>query len=89
MYINTYIWNLEKWYWWTYLQGRNRDSDIEKEFVDTAGEEEDGTNWQSSTHIYSTVCETDSSWEAAVWHRELSSVLCDDLEGGMGGGMEA
>ena len=22
---NTYIWNLQKWYWWTYLQGRNRD----------------------------------------------------------------
>ena len=23
MYINTYKWNLEKWYWWTYFQGRN------------------------------------------------------------------
>ena len=22
LYINAYIWNLEKWYWWTYLQGR-------------------------------------------------------------------
>ena len=22
--INAYIWNLEKWSWWTYLQGRNR-----------------------------------------------------------------
>ena len=28
-YINAYTWNLEKWYWWTYLQGRNRDSAIE------------------------------------------------------------
>ena len=26
-YINGYIWNLEKWYGWTYLQGRNRDAD--------------------------------------------------------------
>ena len=26
-YANSYIWNLEKWYWWTYLQGRNRDAD--------------------------------------------------------------
>ena len=26
-----------------------------------------------------------SWWEAAVWHRELSSVLCDDLEGWDGG----
>jgi len=28
-YINAYIWNLEKWYWWTYLQGRNRDANVE------------------------------------------------------------
>ena len=27
------------------------------------------------------MCETDSWWEAAVQHRELSLVLCDDLEG--------
>ena len=26
------------------------------------------------------MCETDSEWEPAVQHRELSSVLCDDLE---------
>ena len=35
-----------------------------------------------------TVCKIDSWWEAAVEHRELNSVLCDDLEGrdgGMGG----
>ena len=22
-----YIYNLERWYWWTYLQGRNEDAD--------------------------------------------------------------
>ena len=27
IYANSYIWNLEKWYWWTSLQGRNRDAD--------------------------------------------------------------
>ena len=27
--LMAYIWNLKKWYWWTYLQGRNRDTDIE------------------------------------------------------------
>ena len=27
------------------------------------------------------MCETDSQWEAAVQHRELSPVLCDNLEG--------
>ena len=27
--INTYVWNLEKWYRWTSLQGRSRDTDVE------------------------------------------------------------
>ena len=35
-YINAYIWNLEKWFWWTYLQGKNRDTDVENGLVDTA-----------------------------------------------------
>ena len=51
-YINTYIWNLEKWYWWTYLQGRNRNWDIENRLVDTVGEGESGTNWDSSIETY-------------------------------------
>ena len=28
-YDNTYICNLENWYWWTYLHGRNRDTNLE------------------------------------------------------------
>ena len=28
------------------------------------------------------MCKVDSQWEAAVLHRELSLVVCDDLEGG-------
>ena len=32
---NTYTWNLEKWYRWTYLQGRIRNTDIENRLVDT------------------------------------------------------
>ena len=34
--------NLEKWYWWTYLQGRSGDIDVENRLVDTVGEGEDG-----------------------------------------------
>ena len=37
-YINAYTWNLEKWYRWTGLQGRNRDTDVEKKHMDTKGE---------------------------------------------------
>ena len=36
LYINRYMWNLEKWYRWTYFQGRNRDANIENRYVDTA-----------------------------------------------------
>ena len=36
-YINAYIWNLEKWHQWTGLQGRNRDTDVENQRMDTKG----------------------------------------------------
>ena len=45
LYINAYMWNLEKWYRGTSLQGRNIDADVENEHVDTGEEGEDGTNW--------------------------------------------
>ena len=32
-----YMWNLEKWYRWTSLQGRNRDTDVESKRMDTKG----------------------------------------------------
>ena len=38
-YINTHMWNLEKRYWWTYLQGKIRVSDMDKRIMDTAGKE--------------------------------------------------
>ena len=39
-YVNTYMWNLEKWYRWSYLQ--NRDRDIENKGMDTKGEKQLG-----------------------------------------------
>ena len=51
-YINAYIWNLEEWCWWTCWQGRNRDTHVESGLVGTAGEGEDGSNWDSSVDIY-------------------------------------
>ena len=45
------MWNLEKW-WWTYLQGRNKDADIENRRVDTKWEEESGMNWKVWIDIY-------------------------------------
>ena len=30
LFINTCMWNLEKWYRWSYLQSRNGDTDREQ-----------------------------------------------------------
>ena len=56
MYINAYMWNLEKWYRRTYLQGRNRDADVENRHVDTGGEGEGGTNWEIRNDIFTLQC---------------------------------
>ena len=34
-----YMWNLKKWYKWTYLQNRNRVTDVGKKLMVTKGEE--------------------------------------------------
>ena len=47
-HINAHIWNLGKWYWWTYLQGSSGNADIGNRLVDTVGEGEGGTNGESS-----------------------------------------
>ena len=49
---NAYIWNLERWYWWTYLQSSNGDADLENRLLDTAEEGEGGTNWENSMETY-------------------------------------
>ena len=56
LYINTYMWNLEKWYKITCLQGRNRDIDIENGYVDIEGEREGGMDWESITDIHTQSC---------------------------------
>ena len=64
---------------WTYSQGSNGYADTENRLVDTVGEREGGTNWESSmeTYIYVCVCvcvcKIDSQWEFAVWCRQLKS----------------
>ena len=38
--INTYIWNLERWNWWTCSQGSSWDADIENRLTDKGREKE-------------------------------------------------
>ena len=56
IYEHMYVWNLEKRYWWTYLQGRNRDAGIKNGLRDTAVEGEGGSSWESSINIYTLPC---------------------------------
>ena len=40
LYINTYIWNLEGWYWWPSSQSSSGDADIENRQMNKGGGEE-------------------------------------------------
>ena len=52
IHINTYMTNLEKWYRWSYLWSRNRDTDVENKYMDIKGEEGVGrTGDQDLIHI--------------------------------------
>ena len=50
-HINVYVWSLERWYWWTYLQGSSEDTDTENRPVDPGGKEWVGRR-ESSIETY-------------------------------------
>ena len=79
-YMNAYIWNLEKWYWWTYyVQDRNRHPDLWTQ----QGEGRVGqTERVALTYTQSCVKQAGGK---LLCNRELSSVLHDDLEEQDGG----
>ena len=62
LYINAYMWNLEKWYRWTGLQGRNIDTDVENKRIDTNGGKAAGAggggvmNWEIGIDMYTLMC---------------------------------
>ena len=60
-YINACMWNLEKWYRLSYLQSRNRVTDIENKHTNTKGESGVGDelgDWD--WHIYTTMYKIDN-----------------------------
>ena len=80
--ILTHIWNLERWYCWTYLWGSSGGADIKHRLMDTGGwgEGESAMNGESSMETYTTICKIDSQWEFAVWLGELKLGLGNNLE---------
>ena len=73
LYTDAYKWNLERWYWWVYLQGSTEETDIEKRPMDTGrGEEGEGEmHGGDNMETYFTICKIDSQWELAIGLREL------------------
>ena len=61
-FINAYMWNLEKWYRWSGLQGRNWDTDVENKWMDTKGGKRRGDgggdvmNWEIGIDMYTLMC---------------------------------
>ena len=74
-YINTYMWNLKKWYRWAYLQSRKRGTDVENKGTDTKGVKV-AVGWiRKSGQIY-IHCYVQNR---CGWDRY--SMLCGDLNG--------
>ena len=82
LYITIYMWNLEKWYRWNYLQSRNKHTDVENKYMNTKGriwgwDELGEWDW----HIYTAMHGREITREEPAMCRELNSVLCGDLDG--------
>ena len=63
LYINAYMWNLEKRYRWSYLQSRNRDRHVENKCMDTKGERgawEELGDWDWHIYTIDTMYKTDN-----------------------------
>ena len=61
------MWNLEKWYRWSYLQP-SRDTDVENKCVDTKGERDGvGMNWETGFDTIEIMYKIDSQWEPTVY----------------------
>ena len=86
LYMNARVWDLEGWYWWTYLRGSNGDNRHRAQTCGTVEEGEGGTDWENSMETYIIICKIDSKVEFAVQHKEFNPVLCDNLEGWDGEG---
>ena len=83
IYTNAYIWNLERWYWWIYLQGTNGETDKQREQTYGHGERggEGEMYVENIMETYITVFKIGNQWEFAVWLRELKQGLCNSLQG--------
>ena len=48
LYINTYIYNVERWYQQSYMHGSKEDTDVKNQLLDSVGDGEGGLIWESN-----------------------------------------
>ena len=85
-YINAYIWNLERLYWWTYLQGSSGDADIENRLLDAVGKREGRMIWECSTEACLPYVKYMAGENLLYDTGNPKLVLCDNPEGWDGEG---
>ena len=81
IYLNTYMWNLEKWYRWSYLQSRNRDTDVESICTDIKGERGGRLGLIYTLLVPCVKQITHDNILYSLWYRELCLRDCGDLHG--------
>ena len=52
LYINAYIWNLERWHWQSYVQGSKGDTDIKNRLLESVEEGKSRMIWENSIKPY-------------------------------------
>ena len=80
VYINTYVWNLERWYWHSYMQGSKGDTDVKNWVLDSVREGEGDMIWENCIETYITICKTDDQPEFVREVGHPKPVLRDDPE---------
>ena len=74
-YFTTYIWNLERWYQWSYVQVSKGDTDVKNRLLDSEGEGEGGMIWEKSIETYILPCVKQMT-SASVTHEAGHSKPC-------------
>ena len=74
------MWNLGKWYRWSYLQGKNRDADVGNRHVNTGVVQWSGLNWEIGINICTLLCAKQIASEYMLYSRG-SSAQCFMMTG--------
>jgi len=85
-YISACTWNLKRWCWLNYLQGRNGDADIKNRLVDTVGKERVGQSGRAALkHTHQHV---ENSQPAGICRELRPAALSQTRQVGHGGRRE-